>query len=64
MQQFEETPGSQHPDLFYPPDGDDLRLFPGPDSNVPLGEGDLIDILVRMVPTAWRELTSEIYLFR
>ena len=32
-----------------------LRLFPGPDSNVPLGEGDLIDILVRMVPTAWRE---------
>ena len=32
-----------------------LRLFPGPDSNIPLGEGDLIDILVRMVPTAWRE---------
>ena len=32
-----------------------LRLFPGPDSNVPLGEGDLIDILVRMLPTTWRE---------
>ena len=32
-----------------------LRLFPGPDSNVPLGEGDLIDILVRMVPTTWHE---------
>ena len=32
-----------------------LGLFPGPDSNTPLGEGDLIDILVRMVPTAWRE---------
>ena len=32
-----------------------LGLFPGPDSNTPLGEGDLIDILVRMVPTVWRE---------
>ena len=32
-----------------------LGLFPGPDSNTPLGEGDLIDTLVRMVPTAWRE---------
>ena len=32
-----------------------LRLFPGPDSNVPSGKGDLINILVCMVPTAWRE---------
>ena len=32
-----------------------LGLFPGPDSNTPLGEGDLIDTLVRMVHTAWRE---------
>ena len=32
-----------------------LRLFPGPDSNVPLGEGDLIDILVHMVHMAWHE---------
>ena len=32
-----------------------MRLFPGPDSNVPLGEGYLIDILVCMVPTVWRE---------
>ena len=29
-----------------------LRLFPGPDSNIPLGEGDLIDILICMAPTA------------
>ena len=32
-----------------------LRLFPGPDSNVPLGQGDLIDILVHMVTMAWHE---------
>ena len=32
-----------------------LRLFPGSDSNVPLGEGDLFGILVHMVPTAWHE---------
>ena len=30
-------------------------LFPGPDSNVPIGEGDLIDIFVHMVATALRE---------
>ena len=32
-----------------------LRLLSGLDSNVPLGEGDLIDILVHMVPTTWHE---------
>ena len=31
-----------------------LEYFPGPDSNVPLTEGDLINILNQMVPAQWR----------
>ena len=31
-----------------------LEYFPGPDSNVPLTEGDIINILTQMVPATWR----------
>ena len=31
-----------------------LEYFPGPDSNVPLTKGDLINILNQMVPAQWR----------
>ena len=31
-----------------------MEYFPGPDSNVPLTEGDLINILNQMVPAQWR----------
>ena len=31
-----------------------LEYFPGPDSNVPLTEGDLINILNQMVPAQWQ----------
>ena len=31
-----------------------MEYFPGPDSNVPLTKGDLINILNQMVPAQWR----------
>ena len=31
-----------------------MEHFPGPDSNVPLTEGDLINILTQMVPAQWQ----------
>ena len=31
-----------------------MRHFPGPDLNSPLADGEIISILVAMIPLAWR----------
>ena len=40
-----------------------LHYFPGPDSNVPLTEGDLINILNQMGPAQWRRSMTPMALF-